>query len=103
MMVDSQEKRAALKFCFLLEKSAAETIVMFKTAFGEAALSKTQVYKKWLTHLKNGEMSIENQPRSGQPSTSKYHKLETVINKLKLIKTDQNKVNAIIDSLKTKT
>lgn len=81
-MADSQEQRAAVKFCFLLGKSAAETIVMLKTAYGEAALSKTRVYE-WFTRFKNVEMSIEDQPRSGRPSTSR---------------TDENvdKINALI-------
>ena len=59
-----------MKFCFPLGKSAAETIVMFKTAYGDAALSKTRVYE-WFSRFKNGEMSIEDQPRSGRPATSR--------------------------------
>ena len=68
-MADCREQRAAVKFCFLLGKSAAETIVMLKTAYGDAALSKTRVYE-WFSRFKNGEMSIEDQPRSGRPATS---------------------------------
>jgi len=34
-----------VKFCFLLGKSAAETVLMLQEAFKEEALSKTQVYK----------------------------------------------------------
>ena len=44
-MADCREQRAAVKFCFLLGKSAAETIVMLQTAYGDAALSKTRVYE----------------------------------------------------------
>lgn len=80
-MADSQEQRAAVKFCFLLGKSAAETIVMLKTAYGEAALSKTRVYE-WFTRFKNGEMSIEDQPRSGRPSTSRTDENVDKINAL---------------------
>ena len=68
-MADCREQRAAVKFCFLLGKSAAETIVMLKTAYGDAALSKTRVYE-WFSRFKNGEISIEDQPRSGRPATS---------------------------------
>ena len=64
-----------MKFCFLLGKSAEETIVMLKTAYGDAALSKTRVYEWFLlgfiVRFKNGEMSIEDQRRSGRPATSR--------------------------------
>jgi len=41
---------------------------MLQEAFKEEALSKTQVYE-WYSRLKGGEMSFEDQPRSGRPST----------------------------------
>ncbi|XP_018347330.1 PREDICTED: putative uncharacterized protein FLJ37770 [Trachymyrmex septentrionalis] len=55
---------------------------MLKTAYGDAALSKTRVYD-WFSRFKNGEMSIEDQFRSGRPSTSR---------------TDENldKINALV-------
>ena len=40
MMTDSKEQRVCVKFCFLLGKSAAETVLML-----QEALSKTQVYE----------------------------------------------------------
>lgn len=48
-----KQQRAAVKFYFLLEKLAAETIVMFKTACEDVAISKIRVYK-WFSHSKNG-------------------------------------------------
>ena len=48
---------------------------MLKTAYGDAALSKTRVYEWFLlgfiVRFKNGEMSIEDQRRSGRPATSR--------------------------------
>jgi hypothetical protein len=41
---------------------------MLKTAYRDTALSKTRVYNRFLL-FKNGEMSIEEQCRSGRPST----------------------------------
>ena len=67
-MADCWEQLAAVKFCFLLGKSAVETIVILETAYGDAALSKTRVYE-WFSRFKNGEMWIEDQPRSGRPAT----------------------------------
>nr|CAI5830179.1 unnamed protein product [Callosobruchus analis] len=43
---------------------------MVKTAYGDAALSKTRVYE-WFSRFKNKEMSIEDQHRSRRPSTSR--------------------------------
>ena len=80
-MADFREQRAAVKFCFLLGKSAAETIGMLKTAYGDAALSKTKVYE-WFSRFKNGEMSIEDQPRSGRPATSRSDENVDKINAL---------------------
>jgi len=65
-MADNKEQRVCVKCCFLLGKSAAETVLM-QEAFKEEALSKTQVYE-WYSCFKGGEMSREDQPRSGRPS-----------------------------------
>jgi len=59
MMAENKEQRVCVKFCFLLGKSAAETVLML-----QEALSRTQVYE-WYSHFKGGEMSCEDQPRSG--------------------------------------
>ena len=80
-MADCREQRVAVKFCFLLGKSAAETIVMLKTAYGGTALSKTRVYE-WFSRFKNGEMLIEDQPRSGRPATSRSDENVDKINAL---------------------
>jgi len=68
MMADNKEQRVCIKFCFLLVKSADETVLMLQEAFKEKALSRTQVYE-WYSRFKGGEMSCEDQPRSGRPST----------------------------------
>jgi hypothetical protein len=52
---------AAVKLCFLLGKTAAETVVMLQTAYKEAAMSKTQIYE-WFSRFKRGEMSTDDQP-----------------------------------------
>nr|CAH7754253.1 unnamed protein product [Callosobruchus chinensis] len=80
-MADCREQRAAVKFCFLLGKSPAETVVMVKKAYGDAALSKTRVYE-WFSRFKNGEMSTGDQPRPGRPSTSRNDENIEIINAL---------------------
>lgn len=69
-MASLSEQRAAVKFCFLLGKTAAETVVMMKTAYKEDALGKTQVYE-WFSRFKNGDMTVDDKPRSGRPSTAR--------------------------------
>jgi len=47
MMADDKEQRLCMKFCFLLGKSAVETVLMLQEACKEEALSKTQVYERY--------------------------------------------------------
>jgi hypothetical protein len=53
-----------------LEKTAAETIVKLQQAFKDEAFGKSQIYE-WFSCFKNGNMSIEDLPRSGHPSMSR--------------------------------
>jgi len=53
-----------------LGKTAAETVTMLREAFKEEALSQARVYD-WFSRFKHGDMSLEDQPRSGRPSTSR--------------------------------
>ena len=57
-----------MKFCFPLGKSAAETVLILQEAFKEEALIRTQVYE-WYSRFRGGEMSCEDQPRTGRTST----------------------------------
>uniref|UniRef100_T1HFL5 HTH_48 domain-containing protein n=1 Tax=Rhodnius prolixus TaxID=13249 RepID=T1HFL5_RHOPR len=50
-MASLSEQRAALKFCFLLGKNAAESVLMLKTAYKDDAMGKTEVYE-WFTRFK---------------------------------------------------
>jgi len=53
-----------------LGKAAAETVTVLRKAFKEEALSQAWVYE-WFSRFKSGDMSPEDQPRSGRPSTSR--------------------------------
>ena len=53
-----------------LEKSVTETFEMLKIAFGEEAMCRTQTYE-WWKHFKEGRTLVDDDPRSGRPSTSK--------------------------------
>jgi len=69
-MADLKEQRVCIEFCFLLGKTAAENVTMLREAFKEEALSQARVYE-WLSRFKRGDMSLEDQPRCGRPSTSR--------------------------------
>lgn len=65
------EQRANVKFCVKLGKSFTETLQMLRQAYGEQAMSRTQVYD-WHRRFKNGEESVEDgRFRSGRPTTSR--------------------------------
>jgi len=55
---------------FLLRKTAAETVTILREAFKEEALSQARVYE-WFSRFKCGDMSLEDQPPFGRPSTSR--------------------------------
>jgi len=69
-MTDLKEQRVCIRFCFFLGKTAAETVTMLREAFKEEVLSRARVYE-WFSRFKHGNMSLEDQPRSGRHSTSR--------------------------------
>jgi len=50
-----------------------ETIQMIKKAFGDESLSEAQI-KFWYRRFKDGWESVESDPHSGRPSTSRTPK-----------------------------
>lgn len=50
VMTDFNEQRAAIKFCFLLRRNAAETIAILQTAYKGTAIGKIQVCN-WFSHF----------------------------------------------------
>ena len=58
-----------MKFCVKLGKSTAETFAMLNTAFGDAAMKRAKCFR-WHKRFKNGRLSVEDDERSGRPSTS---------------------------------
>ena len=68
-MVDFRERRACIKFCFKLGKTATECYKMLKTAFGEQAMSRSQTFQ-WFSRFKAGRSSTDDDERSGRPVSS---------------------------------
>ena len=64
------EQQICVKFCVKIGKYVTQTFEMLKIAFGEEAMYKTQTYE-WWKRFKEGRTSVDDDPRSGRPSTSK--------------------------------
>jgi hypothetical protein len=52
-MAHLREQRVCIKFCFKVEKPAAETLQMLEQAFGDNSLGQTQTYD-WYKRFNNG-------------------------------------------------
>jgi hypothetical protein len=63
------EQRANVKFWVKLGKSVTETLNMLRQAYGDEAMSRTQCFE-WYRRFKGGRTSLEDDERSGRPSTS---------------------------------
>ena len=64
------KQRCAIKFCVKLGETGSETFNKLKEAYGEHALSRSQVFK-WYKAFSEGCESIKDEPHSERPSTSK--------------------------------
>ena len=69
-MCKNTEQRICINFCFKLGKTGTETYEMIKTAFGDEAMSRAEVFA-WFRRFKEGRQSVNSNPRSGRPSTSR--------------------------------
>jgi histone-lysine N-methyltransferase SETMAR len=66
---DFKEQRFCIKFGFRLNKTAAETHRMLKEAFGDNAMSQSKTFL-WYKRFKDRRTSVNDNERSGRPSTS---------------------------------
>jgi len=68
-MKDLKKQRVCVIFCFKLGKTFTEAFQMLQQAYGEDYLSRMHCHD-WYRRFKSGRTSIEDDPKSGQPSTS---------------------------------
>jgi transposase len=72
------EQRANIKFCVKLGKSGAETFEMIRRAYRNEAINRARCLE-WHAPFKRGRTSLEDDERSGRPSTSSTPKnVETI-------------------------
>jgi hypothetical protein len=64
-MQRSLEQSYVIKFCAKLRKSGSETLQLLRTAYGDAVLSSSQVFR-WHMAFKDGRESVEEEQRSGR-------------------------------------
>ena len=67
------EQQTCIRFCIKLEYSSTETIWMIQKDFRDNAMSAAQI-KVWDKHFKDRQESVESDPRSGSPATSRTPK-----------------------------
>jgi hypothetical protein len=64
------EQRAAIKFCFKLRKSASETYELLQKAYESDSLPRSTTFE-WFKRFREGRESLEDDERSGRPTTSR--------------------------------
>jgi hypothetical protein len=67
-MAAVKEQRTCTRFCFKLNKTAAENHRMLKEAFGEQVLSQARTID-WYKRFKDGWESVKDDKHSGRTST----------------------------------
>ena len=78
---ESTEQRICIKFCFEIGKIATEMYQLLQKAYGEDAMGRTQVFE-WFRRFKEGRTSVESNPRSGRPSTSRNEEMIAKVRKI---------------------
>jgi len=64
------EQRVCINFCVKNGIKCSKTLEMLTVTYGESTLSKKNVYK-WYKLFQEGRENVNDEPRSGRPSTSK--------------------------------
>lgn len=89
--MDKQEFRVLIKHCFLAKKNTVETKDWLDKHYPDSAPGKSTV-EKWFAKFKRGEMSTEDDARSGRP---KEAVTDENIKKVKKIILNNRKVNLL--------
>ena len=77
-MCESTEQRICIKFCFKIGKPVTGTYKLLQQAPGEDAVGRKRVFD-WFRRFKEGRTSVESDPCSGRPSTSRNKEMITKV------------------------
>jgi hypothetical protein len=64
------EQRVNIKFCVKLGKTPTETSEMLQIVCSDEALCRSSVFE-WFKQFEGGREVLQDDPRSGRPSTSR--------------------------------
>lgn len=68
-MLNYIDQRICIQFCIANEISCTLTFKMLQKAYGDQCLSRTRTFE-WYKMFKEGREVVEDESRSGRPSTS---------------------------------
>ena len=77
-MLTKQHLREVLIFCFNWKKSAAEAHRMLVEVYGDTAPTDKSC-REWFRRFKNGDFSVKDKSRSGQPKKFEDKELEALL------------------------
>jgi hypothetical protein len=69
-MDGGNEQRVAIKFCFKAGLSATETLVLVPKAYGNEALNRSNVFRRY-SRFGGGRELVENDERGGRPKSTR--------------------------------
>ncbi|PNF25138.1 hypothetical protein B7P43_G01979 [Cryptotermes secundus] len=87
-MTEQHDQRYCIKFSHKLGDTQVETIRKIQQAFGDDAMSNSRI-KEWYNRFKDGRTSVDNEPRSGRPSTSRN---ENVIEQVRTLVMEDSRI-----------
>jgi transposase len=79
------EQRVNIKLCVKLGKTPTETYEMLQNVYGDEALSRSSIFG-WFKRFKDGRDDLQDDPRSGSPSTSRN--ADTIANVREMVTRD---------------
>ncbi|KYQ55784.1 hypothetical protein ALC60_02906 [Trachymyrmex zeteki] len=91
------EQRVCINFCVKNGIKCSKTLEMLTVAYGESTLSKKNVYK-WYKLFQEGRENVNDEPRSGRPSTSKTDENVQEVKEI-VLKNRRITIREIVDDL----
>jgi len=69
-MEGGNERRVAIKFCFIAGLSAKETLVWVQKAYVNEARNRSSVFR-WYSRFRDGRELVEDDERVGRPKSTR--------------------------------